>query len=151
MLGTGASLVSWERCALNFGQQIAVASFGLCFKSVGVSWKCHEWEELCWRRYLLGVTHVPLQPSLPLSHLWLHVPEMLTGMKSQTSQHHQARREARSSVLSLRPRRVILPWLQGNAVNSFLSAVSTATSVVTNKHTQDPSNELSNSPEEDKN
>lgn len=35
-----------------------------------------EWDELCWRRHLLGVIHVPLQPSLcPFSSVAPHARE----------------------------------------------------------------------------
>lgn len=61
-------------------------------------------EDICWVSSLCLCS-----PAWPLSHLWLHMPEMLAGIKSQTSQYHQATQEPKSSVLSLKPRRVIPP------------------------------------------
>lgn len=103
------------------------------------------WDELSWRRHLLGVTHAPPQPSLHLSRapfliLWLHVPEMLSGLKShkpasifQPLRSHSVPRAC--GVIWLEPRKVIPPQLQFNAVNPLPSAASTLTVCPPQTHT----------------
>lgn len=109
-----------------------------------------EWDELFWRRYFLGVIHVPLQPSLST---FSSVAPCARG-----SSWHKVSNQPASSHSGGQEQCIISQAQEGDfsiaasqCYQPFPFCCLNTHSVVTHKHTQDPSDKFSNSTKEEKN